>query len=74
MDLELNTVSTQPLQDVIASGLSINVRHDNKLIWEYISFNPNCEKYAAKFKQKAIDEYINWNILSHDSNGSYTHQ
>lgn len=71
--LEINPMSgsTQSLPQVIASSIPIRIRNEQTLIWEYIPFNPNWDKYAAKFKQNVLDEHLDWNKLSIDSNGKY---
>lgn len=69
--IDLINSSSHSLPPVIASGIPIKVKNDDTLIWEYIPFNPNWDKYAARFRQKVLEEHIDWNILSRDSKGSF---
>lgn len=71
VEIDVNATLPNTLPPVIASGVPIKVTRDNDAIWEYITFNPNWGKFAARFKKDVLDEHIDWNRLCKDSNGRY---
>ena len=50
----------------------IQLSTDVNSLWEYIPYNPNWNKYAESFKEKILEEDLDWEKLTNpSSNSSY---
>lgn len=60
------------------SETSITIRSNSSIqlcnstpFWEYIPFNPNWDKYVAKFKEYCINKQLDWTKLTASNNNGY---